>query len=78
MYVGANSMLAGNYISEHDQLISQKLGTVLAGGDLSATTEVSERYLLKIEREAFVSLCMQRKTLERMESLLKSGKILRN
>ena len=78
VYVGANSMLAGNYISEHDQLISQKLGTVLAGGDLSATTEVSERYLLKIEREAFVSLCMQRKTLERMESLLKSGKILRN
>lgn len=78
VYVGANSMLSGNYISEHDQLISQKLGSVLCGGDLSGLTEVSEQYLLDLERKAFLELCMERKTLERMESLLKTGKILRN
>lgn len=78
VYVGANSMLSGNYISEHDQLISQKLGYVLCGGDLSAPTEVSEQYLLDLERRAFVELCGQRKTLERMQSLVTKGKILRN
>ncbi|MFM1930974.1 MAG: hypothetical protein RL226_277 [Bacteroidota bacterium] len=78
VYVGANSMLSGNYISEHDQLISQKLGYVLCGGDLSAVTEVSEQYLLDLERRAFLELCGERKTLERMQSLLTSGKILRN
>jgi len=78
VYVGANSMYAGNYISEHDQLISQKLGFVLCGGDLSASTKVSENYLLDLERKAFIELCMQRKTLERMQSLITTGKILRN
>ena len=78
VYVGANSMQAGNYISEHDQLISEKLGNVLCGGDLSVPTEVSERYLLRLEREAFLELCTKRKTLERMQSLVKTGKILRN
>lgn len=78
VYVGANSMLAGNYISEHDQLISQKLGFVLCGGDLSARTQVSEQYLLDLERKAFLELCMQRKSLERMQSLVTTGKILRN
>lgn len=78
VYVGANSMLSGNYISEHDQLISQKLGSVLCGGDLSEPTEVSEQYLLDLERRAFLELCMERKTLERMQSLLQTGKILRN
>ena len=78
VYVGANSMKSGNYISEHDQLISEKLGYVMCGGDLSARTTVSEQYLLDLEREAFVSLCMQRKTLERMQSLIQKGKILRN
>lgn len=78
VYVGANSMLSGQYISEHDQLISQKLGYVLCGGELSEINEVSEDYLLKLERKAFVELCMQRKTLERMQSLVKTGKILRN
>jgi 3-hydroxyacyl-CoA dehydrogenase len=71
-------MKSGNYISEHDQLISEKLGTVMCGGDLSERTEVSEQYLLDLEREAFVELCMQRKTLERMQSLIQKGKILRN
>jgi len=78
VYVGAHSMKSGNYISEHDQLISEKLGYVMCGGDLSQRTVVSEQYLLDLEREAFVSLCMQRKTLERMQSLIQKGKILRN
>jgi 3-hydroxyacyl-CoA dehydrogenase len=78
VYVGANSMLSGNYMSEHDRVISEKLGFVLCGGDLSENTVVSEQYLLDLERKAFVELCMQRKTLERLESLVKSGKILRN
>lgn len=77
-YVGANSMLSGNYISEHDVKISQKLAYVLCGGDLSQPTEVSEEYLLRIEREAFLSLCMERKTLERIQSIITGGKVLRN
>jgi len=78
VYAGANSMYSGHYISEHDRLISEKLGEVLAGGDLSSATQVSENYLLDLERKAFLELCMQRKTLERMQSLVTKGKILRN
>ncbi len=78
VYVGANSMQSGNYISEHDTLISEKLGYVLAGGDLSEITEVSEQYLLDLERKAFLELCMQRKTLERLQSIITTGKVLRN
>ena len=78
VYVGANSMQSGNYISEHDQFISEKLGYVLAGGDLSEITEVSESYLLELERKAFVELCATRKTLERLQSMVTKGKILRN
>jgi 3-hydroxyacyl-CoA dehydrogenase len=77
-YLGANSMLTGNYISEHDVKISQKLGYVLAGGDLSQPTEVNEQYLLDLEREAFLSLTMEKKTLERLQSILTGGKVLRN
>jgi len=78
VYAGANSMLAGNYISEHDKKISGKLGYVLCGGDLSSPALVSEQYLLDLEREAFLSLCGERKTLERIRSILTSGKTLRN
>jgi 3-hydroxyacyl-CoA dehydrogenase len=78
VYVGANSMKSGNYISEHDQLISEKLGFAMAGGDLSGATQVSEQYLLDLERKTFLELCQQRKSLERMQSLLTTGKILRN
>ena len=78
VYVGSDTMKAGNYISEHDQLISQKLGSVLCGGNLSAPTKVSEKYLLDLEREAFLSLCGERKTLERLQSIIKTGKVLRN
>lgn len=77
-YVGANSMLSGHYISEHDAKISRKLGYVLAGGDVSQPTLVSEQYLLDLEREAFLSLCGEKKTLERLQSILNGGKILRN
>ena len=78
VYVGANTMLSGKYMSEHDKVISEKLGYVLCGGDLSQNTVVSEQYLLDLERKAFVELCAERKTLERLESLVKTGKILRN
>lgn len=78
VYVGANSMKSGNYISEHDQLISEKLGTVMCGGDLSEITEVSEDYLLKLERKAFLELCMTKKTMERLQSMVQKGKVLRN
>lgn len=77
-YIGANTMLSGNYISEHDVKISQKLGYVLAGGDLSQPTEVSEQYLLDLERKAFLELTTERKTLERIQSILNGGKVLRN
>lgn len=78
VYVGANSMLSGNYISEHDALISEKLGRVMCGGELSKPTQVSEQYLLDMERKAFLELCTERKTLERIESIVKTGKVLRN
>lgn len=77
-YLGANSMQVGNYISEHDVKISQKLAWVLCGGDLSQPTLVSEQYLLDLEREAFLSLCGERKTLERLQSIITGGKVLRN
>lgn len=78
VYAGANAMLSGNYISEHDQKISEKLGYVLAGGNLSQPTLVNEQYLLDLEREIFVSLCSERKTLERIHSIINGGKVLRN
>lgn len=77
-YAGANAMLAGKFISEHDVKISQKLAYVMCGGDLSAPTLVSEQYLLDLEREAFLSLTGEKKTLERIQSILNTGKPLRN
>ncbi|MCL6265539.1 3-hydroxyacyl-CoA dehydrogenase/enoyl-CoA hydratase family protein [Flagellimonas myxillae] len=76
--VGTDSMEAGHYISEHDKKIADKLAYVMAGGDLSEASYVSEQYLLDIEREAFLSLCTERKTLERIQHMLKTGKPLRN
>ena len=78
VYVGADTMFSGNYMSEHDKVISEKLGFVLCGGDLSENTVVSEQYLLDMERKAFLELCKERKTLERLESIVKKGKVLRN
>lgn len=76
--VGTDQMVAGNYISEHDKKIANKLAYVMAGGDLSEPTLVSEQYLLDLEREAFLSLCTERKTMERIQYMLKAGKPLRN
>ena len=76
--VGTDSLEKGHYASEHDKKIANKLGYVMAGGDLSEPTYVSEQYLLDLEREAFMSLCTERKTLERIEHMLKTGKPLRN
>ena len=76
--VGTDAMEAAHYISEHDQKIANKLAYVMAGGDLSEPTLVSEQYLLDLEREAFLSLCTERKTLERIQHMLKTGKPLRN
>ena len=76
--VGTDTMKAGKYISEHDQKIANKIAYVISGGDLSQSTLVSEQYLLDLEREAFLSLCSERKTLERIQHILKTGKPLRN
>lgn len=78
VYAGANVMYAGKFISEYDMFISKKLGYVLCGGELSSPSLVSEQYLLDLEREAFVSLCGEKKTLERINSILTTGKPLRN
>ena len=78
LYTGINGMYRGNYISEHDVLIAHKLAWVMCGGDLSEPTLVSEQYLLDLEREAFLSLCGEKKTLERLQSVLKGGKPVRN
>jgi len=78
VYAGAHTMYCGKYISNHDKLISEKLGYVLCGGDLTSKTKVSEQYLLNLEREAFLSLLGEKKTLERIQSILTSGKPLRN
>ena len=76
--VGTDAMEAGRYISEHDKKIANKLAYVMAGGDLSEASYVSEQYLLDLEREAFLSLTGERKTLERLQHMLKKGKPLRN
>ncbi len=78
LYAGINGMYRGNYITDHDVKIAKKLAYVMCGGDLSQPTLVSEQYLLNLEREAFLSLCGEKKTLERLQSVLKTGKPVRN
>lgn len=75
---GVNGMRMGNYISDHDVKIANKIAYVMCGGDLSYPQEVSEQYLLDLEREAFLSLTGEKKTLERIQAILKGGKPLRN
>jgi 3-hydroxyacyl-CoA dehydrogenase len=75
---GVQGMLMGRYISEHDAKIANKLAYAISGGDLSYPQNVTEQYLLDLEREAFLSLCAEKKTLERLQSLLNGGKPLRN
>lgn len=78
LLAGIHGMWRGSYISDYDKLIAEKLAHVMCGGDLSQPTLVSEQYLLDLEREAFLSLCGQKKTLERLQSILQTGKPLRN
>jgi 3-hydroxyacyl-CoA dehydrogenase len=73
-----HTMLRGEFISEHDALVARKFANVMAGGALSSPQLVSEQYVLDLEREAFVSLCGERKTQERITHTLKTGKPLRN
>ncbi len=75
---GTDSMEDSKYISAHDHKIANKLAYVMAGGDLSEPTLVTEQYLLDLEREAFLSLCGERKTLERLQHMIQKGKPLRN
>ncbi len=76
--VGVESFVAGGFISAHDAKIAKKIAYVMCGGDLSAPTTVNEQYLLDLEREAFLSLCGEKKTLERIQAMLTTGKPLRN
>ena len=76
--LGVHLMRQAEYISDHDQKIGNKVAEVLCGGAVSPGTPVSEQYLLDLEREAFKSLCGERKTQERIQSTLKTGKPLRN
>ncbi|WP_212002139.1 3-hydroxyacyl-CoA dehydrogenase/enoyl-CoA hydratase family protein [Chitinophaga sp. HK235] len=78
LLAGVYAMKFGNYISEHDQKVANKLAYVMCGGDLTEPSFVSEQYLLDLEREAFLSLCGERKTLERLQSVIKTGKPVRN
>lgn len=76
--LGAYTMKEGGYISAHDYKIAEKLAHVLAGGDVPSGTFVTEQYMLDLEREAFLSLCGERKTQDRMKHMLATGKPLRN
>ena len=78
LYSGIHGMKTANYATEHDALVAKKLAYVMCGGDLSEPSLVSEQYLLDLEREAFLSLCGEKKTLERIQSVLKSGRPIRN
>ena len=78
LYAGINGMWRGKYATDHDVLVAKKLAYVMCGGDLSEQSLVSEQYLLDLEREAFLSLCGERKTLERIQGVLKTGRPIRN
>ncbi|HMK17281.1 MAG TPA: 3-hydroxyacyl-CoA dehydrogenase/enoyl-CoA hydratase family protein [Chitinophagaceae bacterium] len=78
LYAGINGMWRANYATDHDVVVAKKLAYVMCGGDLSEPSLVSEQYLLDLEREAFLSLCGEKKTLERIQSVLKGGKPIRN
>jgi 3-hydroxyacyl-CoA dehydrogenase len=78
LYAGIHGMTQANYATEHDATVARKLAYVMCGGDLSEPTLVNEQYLLDLEREAFLSLCGEKKTLERIQSVLKGGKPVRN
>jgi 3-hydroxyacyl-CoA dehydrogenase len=68
----------GGYISEYDEYVAKKLAYVFSGGNLPDNTEVTEQYILDLEREAFLSLCREERTQKRIEHMLKTGRPLRN
>lgn len=78
LYAGVNGMWRAGYATDHDVVVSKKLAYVMCGGDLTEQTLVTEQYLLDLEREAFLSLCGEKKSLERIQSVLKTGKPVRN
>jgi 3-hydroxyacyl-CoA dehydrogenase len=78
LYTASNELKRGNWASEHDIKIAHKLANVMCGGPLSAPQKVSEQYLLDLEREAFLSLCGEQKTLERIQHMIQYNKPLRN
>ncbi|MBK8713073.1 MAG: 3-hydroxyacyl-CoA dehydrogenase/enoyl-CoA hydratase family protein [Niastella sp.] len=78
MHAGINGMWRANYATDHDVLVAKKLAYVMCGGDLTEQSLVSEQYLLDLEREAFLSLTGEKKSLERIQAVLKTGKPLRN
>jgi len=78
LYAGINQLWRGNYATDHDVVVAKKLAYVMCGGDLSEPALVSEQYLLDLEREAFLSLTGEKKTLERIQSVLKGGQPVRN
>jgi 3-hydroxyacyl-CoA dehydrogenase len=78
LLAGINGMQKAGYATAHDAVVAKKLAYVMCGGDLSEQSLVSEQYLLDLEREAFLSLCTEKKTLERIQSVLKSGRPIRN
>ena len=78
LLAGINGMQKAGYATAHDAVVAKKLAYVMCGGDLSEQSLVSEQYLLDLEREAFLSLCGEKKTLERIQSVLKSGRPIRN
>jgi 3-hydroxyacyl-CoA dehydrogenase len=78
LYAGINGMKVANYATAHDSVVAKKLAYVMCGGDLTEPTLVSEQYILDLEREAFLSLTGEKKTLERIQSVLKGGKPVRN
>jgi len=78
LYAGINGMWRGGYASDHDVLVAKKLAYVMCGGDLSEASLVNEQYLLDLEREAFLSLCGEKKTLERIQAVITTGRPIRN
>jgi 3-hydroxyacyl-CoA dehydrogenase len=78
LLAGINGMQKAGYATAHDAVVAKKLAYVMCGGDLSEQSLVSEQYLLDLEREAFLSLCGEKKTLERIQGVLKSGRPIRN
>ncbi|TVQ45858.1 MAG: 3-hydroxyacyl-CoA dehydrogenase/enoyl-CoA hydratase family protein [Saprospirales bacterium] len=78
LYTATNEIFKGRYASEHDVKIAHKIAWVLCGGDLTGTQQVSENYLIELEREAFLSLCGEQKTMERIQYMLENRKPLRN